>query len=124
MAWILSSLIALPLIGFLVVLAFGKTQARARNIAVMFSLASLAMAALASAEYVTGAFSSFIPANKDALGFGFVEQYDWVPSLGMSYILGVDGISLPLVFLAPLLSLLGMIFSWDKDHRPREFFAM
>jgi proton-translocating NADH-quinone oxidoreductase chain M len=124
MSLILSSLIAIPLIGFLVVLLLGKTQKRARNIAVIFSLTSLAVAVLASAEYVTGAFSSFIPANKDALGFGFVEHYDWVPSLGMSYILGVDGISLPLVFLTPLLSLLGMIFSWDKDHRPREFFAM
>jgi len=124
MSWILSSLIALPLLGFIVVLLVGKTQARARNIAVVISIITLALATLTWAEYVTGAFSSVIPASKNELGFGFVEQYDWVPSLGMSYILGVDGISLPLVFLTPLLTLLGMIFSWNKDVRPKEFFAM
>jgi len=58
------------------------------------------------------------------MGFGFVENYSWVPALGMNYILGIDGISLPLVFLTPFLTLLGMIFSWNKEHRPREFFAM
>ncbi len=124
MAWILSSLILVPLIGFFVVLLFGKTQTRARNIAVIFAIMGLGLASLASAEYATGALSGVIPANKDATGLGFVERYDWVPTLGMSYILGVDGISLPLVFLTPLLTLLGMIFSWDKNYRPKEFFAM
>lgn len=124
MSWILSALIAVPLAGFIVVLLAGTTQKRARNLALTFSIVSLGLAALASAEYATGAFSSVIPANKDSLGFGFAESYSWVPALGINYVLGVDGISLPLVFLTPLLAALGMIFSWDKDYRPREFFAM
>jgi len=124
MAWILSSLIAVPLIGFFLVLLLGKTQSRAKILAVVFSGISFLLAVLATAAFVTNTMSGVLPVNKDQLGIGFIERYDWVPSLGMNYILGVDGISLPLVLLTPLLTLLGIIFSWDRSVRPKEFFAM
>ena len=49
--------------------------------------------------------SVFILINFDLSknGYQFVEQYEWIPSLGITYHLGVDGLSLPLVFLTTLL---------------------
>ncbi len=37
-------------------------------------------------------------------GLQFSEQITWIPELGLSYELGVDGISLPLVVLNSLLN--------------------
>ena len=54
----------------------------------------------------------------------FQATFPWIPSLGASYHLGVDGISLPLVLLTALLTFLALVFSWRQQHRPREFFAL
>jgi len=52
----------------------------------------------------------------------FVEYGDWIPTLGIHYFLGVDGLSLPLMFLTALLSLLCLVYSWnfDQDKDPEE----
>ncbi len=56
-------------------------------------------------------------------GFQFVEQHTWVPQFGISYLVGVDGVSLPLVLLTAIVMLTGVLISWGIDDRPREFFA-
>lgn len=43
----------------------------------------------------------------------FVEQVDWIPAMGISYHLGIDGISVLFVGVTAVLSLLTMLFSWD-----------
>jgi NADH-quinone oxidoreductase subunit M len=40
--------------------------------------------------------------DKNAAGFQMVEKVDWIPSLGVKYFLGIDGISLLLVMLTTL----------------------
>jgi NADH-quinone oxidoreductase subunit M len=47
----------------------------------------------------------------------------WVRSLGIDYRLGADGISVVLVLLTSVASLAGILFSWDVEHRAKEFFA-
>jgi NADH-quinone oxidoreductase subunit M len=47
-----------------------------------------------------------------APGFQFEEQAAWVPDLGITYHLGVDGISLLLVLLTTLLTALAVLSSW------------
>src|SRR5262249_12880752 len=44
-------------------------------------------------------------------GFQFVEKADWVPSIGVSYALGIDGISLVLILLTTLLTPVSLLFS-------------
>jgi NADH-quinone oxidoreductase subunit M len=61
--------------------------------------------------------------DQSAGGYQFVEKFDWVPQLGISYHLGVDGMSLPLVLLTAVVMLTGVLISWGIDDRPREFFA-
>ena len=43
--------------------------------------------------------------------------------LGISYHVGVDGFSLPMVILGALVVLCGSLVSWNIDDRPREFFS-
>jgi NADH-quinone oxidoreductase subunit M len=56
-------------------------------------------------------------------GYQFVERYSWLPQLGVSYFVGVDGISAPLVLLTGVVMFTGVLISWGIDDRPREFFA-
>ena len=55
--------------------------------------------------------------------YQFVEQYDWIPAFGITYHIGIDGISLFLVLLTTILITLSILYSGggDIEERPREF---
>src|SRR5678815_5181347 len=55
--------------------------------------------------------------------FDVISTQPWIRSLGIDYRLGADGISVVLVLLASVASLAGILFSWDIEHRAKEFFA-
>jgi NADH-quinone oxidoreductase subunit M len=82
------------------------------------------MAALAAAVFAL-ILSIWVYFNYDQgrAGYQFVEIYRWLPQLGISLQLGVDGISAPLVLLTGLVMFTGVLISWGLDDRPREFFA-
>ena len=61
--------------------------------------------------------------TSDGSRFQFVEKYEWLPALGLSYHVGVDGIATPLVLLTGIVIFTGVIISQRIDDRPREFFA-
>src|SRR5438034_9625139 len=52
-----------------------------------------------------------------------VVRIPWIPSLGIEYHLAADGISLTLVLLTGLAAIAGILFSWNIEHRAKEFFA-
>lgn len=54
----------------------------------------------------------------------FMEKIDWIPSLGISYLVGLDGLGLPLVIITSLLSLLSLTISWNIKVRVKEYFAL
>jgi NAD(P)H-quinone oxidoreductase subunit 4 len=56
--------------------------------------------------------------------FQLVEKYDWVPQLGLSWSVSVDGLSAPLVLLAGLVTTLAMFGAWQVDRRPRLFYFL
>src|SRR4051812_49171462 len=56
-------------------------------------------------------------------GIETVVQQPWIPGLGISYFLGADGISLTLVLLTGIAAVVGILFSWNIEHRAKEFFA-
>lgn len=56
-------------------------------------------------------------------GYQFMETITWLPQLGISYYVGVDGFSLPMVLLSGLVIFSGVMVSWNIDDRPREFFS-
>jgi NADH:ubiquinone oxidoreductase subunit 4 (subunit M) len=55
-------------------------------------------------------------------GIQYEERYAWIPSLGASLHLGVDGLAMPMVLLTGLLFPLTILFSWDQEHRQRDYF--
>jgi NADH-quinone oxidoreductase subunit M len=63
--------------------------------------------------------------DKNAPGFQFIERADWVPSLGVQYLIGIDGISLLLIMLTTLMGFLSIFYSWNsiQDH-VKEYYAM
>jgi NADH-quinone oxidoreductase subunit M len=61
--------------------------------------------------------------DQAAGGYQFIEKVEWIPKLGISYHVGVDGMNLPLVLLTGLVIFTGVLISWGIDDRPREFFA-
>jgi NADH-quinone oxidoreductase subunit M len=47
--------------------------------------------------------------------YQFVERIPWISSLGVEYHMGIDGLSVPLVWLTTLLLFLGVVASWGID---------
>src|SRR5215831_19161586 len=107
----LTILIFAPLLGAGAVLL----QSDERSIwtsAFIFSLIPLALSLYLFAEFAPS-----------VSGYQFIEQYQWIPQFGISYHLGMDGISLFLVLLTTLLISLSLLYSGGGDiaTRPREF---
>lgn len=53
-----------------------------------------------------------------------VETYPWIPRLGLNWSVSVDGLSMPLVLLAGLVTTLSIFAAWRVDRRPRLFYAL
>jgi NADH-quinone oxidoreductase subunit M len=56
--------------------------------------------------------------------YQYSEKYVWVDSIGISYHVGVDGISVPMVWLTALLCFLAILFSWDVTKRTHEYMGL
>jgi NADH-quinone oxidoreductase subunit M len=102
----------LSFIGVLALLFVPAASPRtARIVAMLFALGGLACALLGTMEYQT------------AGGITTVYKIAWIPALGIDYHLAVDGISLVLVLLTGIAAVTGILFSWNVEHRAKEFFA-
>jgi len=104
---ILSLLLWLPLLGAGLVLLVPRDNPRiARNLTLVVSLLDLALGLVA--------FFSFDP---QATGPQLVERVSWIPRLGVSYSLGVDGISLLLVLLTTFLAPVTILSTYRAVER-------
>lgn len=108
----ISLMIAIPLIGAIISF-FTRTRSQARMVALIASLVPLAIS-----------LQMYIGFDKTSKIMQFVESYTWIPSIGVKYTVGVDGIGLPLVLLSTIVSVLVIIYSWGEDKRPNQFFAL
>ena len=62
--------------------------------------------------------------DADAIGYQFEENRRWMPTLGVAYHVGVDGISLLLVLLTTFLMPLALVSAWGSvEDRFKEFTA-
>ena len=53
-----------------------------------------------------------------------VEKVPWFKSLGITYFVGVDGISVSMVVLTAIVIFTGVLASWEVKERTKEFFAL
>ena len=110
---ILSITIFIPLIAGLVILFTGRKNPNwIRPIALVASSLVLLSTLILWATY-----------SLESAGYQFVEKIDWLPELGISYHLGVDGIGIAMLVLTGLVVFSGVLVSWNVDKRPNEFFA-
>lgn len=109
---VLTVITFLPLAGAAVIILFGSERL-ARWTALAASLATLAVSA--------PLYRSF---DKTSSSLQFVESAEWIPVWNIAYRMGVDGISLPFIFLSAVLSVLCVGASWTAVRtRVREFYA-
>src|SRR6266480_4678833 len=66
----------------------------------------------------------YVAYDREAAGFQFYEKVPLVPPLGISYELGVDGVSLLLVLLTSVIIVAGVFASWTVAVRSQEFYAL
>src|ERR1041384_3814657 len=60
-----------------------------------------------------------------APGFQFEERVSWIPTLGVNYHIGIDGISLLLLILTTLMGFIAILCSWSAvQERVKEYYAM
>jgi NADH-quinone oxidoreductase subunit M len=113
---ILTSLVLLPIAGAVVLLFIKEDEhdpSLVRNIALVVSLLVFAETLLLWTRF-----------NAGSPEFQFIERYDWIPAFGISYFLGVDGISLLLIVLTGFLTPLALLASWESVHRKTKAFCI
>jgi proton-translocating NADH-quinone oxidoreductase chain M len=115
MTGILSLLLGIPLVGMVAVYGAGRVkESYAKWTALLFSLLAFAISAVLYSGFDNGAKS-----------MQFLESHVWVKSLGISYLVGVDGISLPLVLLTTFLCLAAVGTSWyEIKERPVAYYCL
>ena len=63
--------------------------------------------------------------NPQSAEFQMVERAPWIPSIGASFFLGVDGLSTLLILLTTMMGFIGVLSSWTAiNERPKEYFAL
>lgn len=113
MQWILAVMVIAPLFGGI---ALSLVPARLGHVARWLALA-LAGVVLIASGWLWGAFDR-------AAGMQFVMNVVWIPGLQTAFHLGVDGLSLPLVFLTALLTVLAVIASRNITDRAPQYFTL
>ncbi len=111
----LSVFILVPILGaiFIALLPGSTTSARYRTIALIIALG------VAIWNVVLGV--KFDPMLHQ---MQFVEFIPWIGSLGLNYNLGLDGLSLTLIFLNSLLTAIAILASDKSISRPKFYYSM
>ncbi|MGI9118746.1 MAG: complex I subunit 4 family protein [Acidimicrobiales bacterium] len=108
----LTAAIVVPLAGAVALLLANRLGQRpTRLVALAVASVPLVVMALAWARF-------------DGSGrFELVESAPWIPTLGVGYKVGVDGLSLPLAAMSALLFVVSMAYPVDLRGRARQYYA-
>ncbi|MFZ2587646.1 MAG: NADH-quinone oxidoreductase subunit M [Alphaproteobacteria bacterium] len=106
---LLTLLILTPLLGGVLTLF---SRGGAKHVALAVSIITLALAAYMGWHF-----------NPAQAGYQFAASHAWLPAWGLTYTVGVDGISLPLMLLTALLTPLCLLASWKVESKPHQFFS-
>ena len=107
----------LPLLGALIILFF---PAERKELIAKFATAVAGLGFLVSLPL----WFAWNNAPQDEFGFRFVYEADWIPAIGVKYLLGVDGISMLLVLLTTMLGFIAVLSSWTAiQTRVKAYYA-
>ena len=116
--WVLSVGTFLPLAGVVLLLGVPKANEQmVKMVALLTSIATLAVGIFTLTKF-----------NFDKAGsMQFVAEHQWIPLIKSSYLIGLDGISLPLYILSMVITLLVVIYSLNHvpdPGNPKAFFIL
>ncbi len=106
---VLSLIIFLPLLGAIAV-ALSRNIRLAKSLTLLFAALEL-IATLVVVQLF----------NAEGNGFQLVEQQQWIPSLNIAYLLGIDGISVLFLPMSALLTLMAIIATWNSVQQLTRF---
>lgn len=111
---ILTYIVFAPVVGIIILFFIQKDKKDLiRTISIVFLSISLILSTILVFQF-----------NKSNPDMQFVEFHKWIPQFNISYFMGVDGLSLPIVFLTTLLSLIGAIVSFSVKERLKEYYIL
>jgi NADH-quinone oxidoreductase subunit M len=116
--WGLSLMVFLPMAGALLMMLIPKTEEQLlKVVALVTSLASAAFGIAVMVDF-----------NYDKAGeLQFSVDHEWISVIKAHYLVGIDGLSLPLIALTLLVVPLCIIYSWDhfpEPHNPKAFLIL
>lgn len=76
------------------------------------------------ADFVLMCYAFWKHYDPTSATFQLAESYAWVPQLGLNWAVSVDGLSMPLVLLAGLVTTLSILAAWQVDLKPRLFYFL
>jgi NADH-quinone oxidoreductase subunit M len=137
---VLSAIVFVPIVAAVIILFMdNKQRDLIRGVGISTAVILLALSAgvffgynsdvrgegglLATQDTMAKAGGDFLGTRMFKNGLAFEEEYDWVPSLGITYHVGVDGLSAPMVLLTGMVAVAGVLISWNIEDRMREFMA-
>ncbi len=128
----LSAITFLPVLGAIIILFLPNDRA-IKTFSIFWTIPPLILSIIAWVVYPTWRGFMYNACGSDAVGqaiaqasgqFYLGECLPWIPGLGVSYHLGADGISIPLIFLTTLLTTVSVYYSARTiNTRVREFFS-
>ncbi len=109
-----------PVLSLMLVIAFAGAlfsfmSKKGRDIALIFS----------SIDFILSLYLMF-SFTYNTFSYQFMEKYGWIstPYITANYVVGADGLSIPLILLTTLLVLAVVIYSWDEKKNPSAFFGL
>jgi NADH-quinone oxidoreductase subunit M len=116
----LSWLVFSPLLGIVPILLLP----RSRPNWIRWTAVAATVVPLALAVYVVTTFDRSGVGVNEAESFQYVIQRDWIQSFNIQYYMGIDGLSVTMLFLTALLSFLCIFASWGIEKGIKGYFTM
>src|SRR2546427_6830341 len=110
----LTVLTLVPVVGGMIVVGLsGEQKKLSRRLAFLFSLISLAVTALIWANF-----------DGTATELQLVERHDWIPTLGIQYFVGIDGLGLVMILLTAGVGPMALLASRNGEEEAAIYFAL
>ncbi|MCE2464929.1 MAG: NADH-quinone oxidoreductase subunit M [Dehalococcoidia bacterium] len=107
--------ILIPLLGGILLAFFPAHRGREIKVfAILLSVATLFLSIVLFAAY-----------DYSAGGFQFTQSFKWLDHpMNISFSLGMDGISAPMVLLTGIVMFAATLIAWNIEHRPKDFLVL
>ncbi|MEN9220222.1 MAG: NAD(P)H-quinone oxidoreductase subunit 4, partial [Thermostichales cyanobacterium GMQP_bins_62] len=66
----------------------------------------------------------YVAYDPGVAGLQLQERYAWVPQVGLSWSVGADGLSMPLILLTAFITTLAILAAWPVTLKPRLFYFL